>query len=250
MSNGLAKLQGPWTLTTLHIDGREFPASGRIEIDGHRFKSIGMGAEYSGNVELDDTKKPARFDLVFTEGPEAGNRNLGIYQLNGDSWKLCLNTTGKSRPRAFAATPGSGNALEIFTRGSVAPDTPGEPLAAEGENELVGEWEMQAAFQEGHSLDAAMVKTGHRVTSATHTTTYFGKQVFMKAAYTTDASRNPKTIDLVLASGKTQLGIYEVQGDIMKICFTKPGCPRPTDFQSNPGDRRTSAVWKRAPALS
>jgi uncharacterized protein (TIGR03067 family) len=251
MPNGLAKLQGAWTLTTLHMDGREFPASGRIEIAGDRFKSIGMGAEYAGNVELDDTKKPARFDLVFTEGPEAGNRNLGIYQVNGDSWKLCLNTTGKSRPRSFAANPGSGNALEIFTRGSATADTPDEPLAAEGEGELVGEWEMQAAFQEGNSLDASMVKTGRRVTSATHTTTYFGKQVFHKAAYTTDPSRNPKTIDLVLASGKTQLGIYDVQGDIMKICFTAPGCPRPTDFESNPGDHRTSAVWKRrAPALS
>jgi uncharacterized protein (TIGR03067 family) len=244
MPNGLAKLQGAWTLTTLHMDGREFPASGRIEIAGDRFKSIGMGAEYAGNVELDDTKKPARFDLVFTEGPEAGNRNLGIYQVNGDSWKLCLNTTGKSRPRSFAANPGSGNALEIFTRGSATADTPDEPLAAEGEGELVGEWEMQAAFQEGNSLDASMVKTGRRVTSATHTTTYFGKQVFLNAAYTIDTTTRPKTIDLD-NRGKKQLGIFEVEGDTMKICFAAPARPRPTDFESRSGDGNTAALWKK-----
>ena len=84
MPNDLAKLQGAWTLATLHMDGRDFPATGGIEIDGDRFKSIGMGAEYSGKVELDETRKPRRFDLVFTEGPEAGNRNLGIYRLIGD----------------------------------------------------------------------------------------------------------------------------------------------------------------------
>ena len=242
MPNDLAKLQGAWTLTALRMDGRDMPASGGIEIDGDRFQSLGMGAEYSGTVEIDETKKPARFDLIFTAGPEAGNRNLGIYRLNGDSWTLCLNMTGQSRPRTFSAAPGSGNALEVFTRGAVAAE-PDEPHAAVGEGELVGEWEMQAAFQSGQPLDASMVKTGRRVTSATHTTTYFGKQVFMKATYTTDPSQSPKTIDLVLGSGKTQLGIYDIEGDIMKICFTPPGHPRPTSFDSS--GSRIYAIWKR-----
>ena len=245
MPNDLAKLQGAWTLTTLHMDGRDFPATGGIEIQGDHFKSVGMGAPYSGVVELDETRKPRRFDLVFTEGPEAGNRNLGIYQLNGDSWKLCLNTSGKSRPRSFAADAGSGNALEVFRRESVAADPPYEPIAIEVEGELIGEWEMRAGFQNGHSLDPEMVETGRRVISATRTTTYFGDEIYMQATYTTDPWQTPKTIDIVLNSGRTQLGIYDVQGDIMKICFTTPGHPRPTDFESKPGDHRTSAVWKR-----
>jgi hypothetical protein len=33
-----------------------------------------------------------------------------------DSWTLCLNLTGKSRPLAFAANPGSGKTLEVLTR--------------------------------------------------------------------------------------------------------------------------------------
>ena len=225
---------------------RHGPAGGGIEIDGDRFQSIGMGAEYSGKVEIDDTAKPKHFDLVFTNGPEAGNRNRGIYQLKGKTWKLCLDTTGRSRPSEFRTVPGSGLALEVFTRGAALQDEPDPVAVPTGDDtggELAGEWQLVAAFQEGQALDASMVKTGRRVTTATQTTTYFGKQVYMKATYTTDATQTPKTIDLV-SNGKTQLGIYEVAGDTMKICFSRTGLPRPTDYETRAGDGRTSAVWK------
>jgi uncharacterized protein (TIGR03067 family) len=257
MPDDLAILQGVWTLQSIELDGQAMPPAGGIEIRGNRFRSIGMGAEYSGTVELDEAAKPKRFDLIFSAGPEAGNRNRGIYSLAGDTWKLCLNMTGKSRPRAFAARPGSGNALEVFIRGAVAAlsasstshgtatarqrttvhESPPDPA-------LIGEWDMLSAAQSGHSLDAAMVKTGWRATTAAHTTTYFGNQVFRSADYTADPTQTPKTIDLH-SKGKTELGIYEVVGDTMRVCFAAPGMPRPTDYETHPGDGRTFAAWKR-----
>jgi uncharacterized protein (TIGR03067 family) len=247
MSDDLENLQGAWTLASLELEGNPMPAAGGIRIHGDRFEAIGMGADYAGRVEIDAGKRPKRFDLVFTKGPEEGNRNRGIYRLDGDEWTICLNMSGKARPSAFATSAGSGNALEVFTRGATAPLTAGaeeSAIAPAGEGELVGEWEMVAAWQEGYALDERMVKTGRRVTSATHTATWFGKQKYMEAAYTTDATGTPKTIDLA-SKGKTQLGIYEVEGDTMKICFAAPGRPRPTDFEARTGDGRTSAVWKR-----
>jgi uncharacterized protein (TIGR03067 family) len=243
MPKDRAKLQGSWTLSTLEVNGAPATPAGGIHIDGDRFHVVGMGADYAGTIELNETAKPKHLDLVFTEGPESGNRNRGIYELKTGALRICLNMKGDARPAAFTTTPGSGNALEIFVRGDA---TIHENVVAEasGEGELVGEWQMVNAWQEGHALDPRMVKTGRRVTTATHTTTYFGKQVFLNAAYTIDATAHPKTIDLD-NRGKKQLGIYEVAGDTMKICFGAPGRPRPTDFESRAGDGNTSALWKK-----
>src|SRR5690242_16554478 len=106
MPNDLSALQGSWALRSLELNGQQMPPMGGIEIAGDRFTVVGMGHEYGGKLEIDSTAKPKRFDLVFTEGPEAGNRNLGIYELKGDTWKICLNMTGKTRPRSFATRPG------------------------------------------------------------------------------------------------------------------------------------------------
>jgi uncharacterized protein (TIGR03067 family) len=243
MPKDRAKLQGSWSLSTLEVNGAHATPAGGIVIEGDRFHVIGMGAEYAATIEIDDTTKPKHLDLVFTEGPEAGNRNRGIYELKSDTLRICLNMKGNARPAAFTTSPGSGNALEVFRRGE---PTVHENVVTEasGEGELVGEWQMVNAWQEGHALDERMVKTGRRVTTATHTTTYFGKQVFLNAAYTIDSTIRPKTIDLD-NRGKKQLGIFEVDGDTMKICFAAPGRPRPTDFESRSGDGNTAALWKK-----
>ena len=129
MAKDFAKLQGEWTLTSLEMDGEDAPVSGGIAIDGDRFRAIGMGADYSGTVELDEAAKPRHIDLIFTDGPEAGNLNRGIYELSGDTLRLCLNMAGKARPRSFSTKPGSGNALEVFRRGAIDA-TPSEPKAS------------------------------------------------------------------------------------------------------------------------
>ncbi len=81
-----------------------------------------------------------------------------------------------------------------------------------------------------------------------------GGQVFLKAKITLDPSKKPKTIDYRMlegfTKGKTQLGIYELDGDTFRSCFSAPGDPRPTDFTTKAGDRRTLSVWKRVKATT
>ena len=46
-------------------------------------------------------------------------------------------------------------------------------------------------------------------------------------------------------AGKTQLGIYELEGDKVKYCFAIPGRERPADFATKFNDGRTLSVWQR-----
>jgi uncharacterized protein (TIGR03067 family) len=71
---------------------------------------------YRGTFKLDLSKKPKEIDVVFTEGPEKGKTSLGIYELEGDVYKVCIGLTGKKRPTEFISKPGSGHVLEVLKR--------------------------------------------------------------------------------------------------------------------------------------
>src|SRR5262249_49520732 len=73
-------------------------------------------ASYRGHFDIDPKNSPKTIDIHFTEGPEQGNTALGIYEIKGDEFKLCLTVTAKNRPTEFAAPPNSGLGLEVLKR--------------------------------------------------------------------------------------------------------------------------------------
>ncbi len=268
MSTDLDKLQGTWTVTSFEIDAQELSSPALdgsfITIKKTAFKSAGMGSTYEGTIEIDDTKKPKIFDLLFKAGPEKGNRNLGIYKLDGDQWTICLATRGDKRPRKFATEPGSGIALETLKRGPASksktapkskPAVKKSTQLAEGEaasgapTELEGDWAMISAVFNGAPLEKSMVTWCKRSTKGDITTVTAGTQVMLKASFTLDGSSSPKRIDYRnlagVSKGKTQAGIYELPGDDLRICMAAPGSPRPTAFESKRGDGRSFTTWLR-----
>jgi uncharacterized protein (TIGR03067 family) len=114
--------------------------------------------------------------------------------------------------------------------------------------QLQGEWTMVSGSADGQPMPDRMLKQMKRICKGDETTTTMAGQTYMKAKITIDPSRKPKAIDYQMldgfTKGKTQLGIYEVDGDTFKSCFGKPGAERPSDFTSKPADGRLS-VWKR-----
>ncbi len=111
------KLQGTWKVVSLEIDGQPMPAGdAQVVVSGREFTTTGMGATYHGTMRVDTAVVPHALDMVFTAGPEKGNTNRGIFEVDGDAWKLCLNMAGGARPSEFATKPGSGLALEILRR--------------------------------------------------------------------------------------------------------------------------------------
>jgi uncharacterized protein (TIGR03067 family) len=265
MPKDLDLLQGSWSVTALEADGEKMPpemlAGACIAIQGDRFTSNGMGFVYEGRLQLDQSGSPRRIDMKFDAGPEKGNTNLGIYELAGDSWKICLATRGAVRPAAFASPPDSGFALETLVRREVAADAKPRPRASKAKKaapaapagpatEFEGEWSLVSAVMDGKPMDQSMVKWVKRISQGNQTTVLAGPQTMLKVEFTHDPSQSPKTIEyLNLAGankGKTQSGIYEFDGGLLKFCLGAPGAPRPARFQSDPGDGRTLTIWKKA----
>jgi len=133
---------------------------------------------------------------------------------------------------------------------SISAAEPGASEAAKKDLALLqGEWSMVSGSADGQAMPEDMRKQMKRVCKGDEATTTMGDRIFLKAKISLDPLKNPKTINYRMiegaTKGKTQLGIYEVNGDIFKACFAKPGAERPADFSSKPGDGRTLSVWKR-----
>jgi uncharacterized protein (TIGR03067 family) len=259
MSSDLELLQGTWNVTALEMDGQTMPsavlANARIVIEGNRFTSIGVGAEYQGTLTLDASASPRRLDLKFETGPEKGNTNLGIYEIDGDTWKLCLATRGNVRPAEFASKPGSGVAVETLERAGTAARSrkahaSAKTGAASPGTEFEGEWLMVSCTIDGQPMHESLVKWVKRVTQGNRSTVYAGPQVMLRVEFTSDDSTRPPHIEYVNLvgsnRGKAQLGIYEFAGGMLKICVGPPEAARPAEFRSVAGDGRTLSVWKRA----
>ena len=115
--------------------------------------------------------------------------------------------------------------------------------------QLQGEWSMVSGSADGEPMPEPMRKTMKRICKGEEVSVTMGGQVFLKAKITLDPSKNPKTIDYQMTEGftkgKTQLGIYELDGDTFKSCFSAVGAERPKDFTTKAGDGRTVSVWNK-----
>lgn len=94
----------------------EVPGSLKHTFNGGRLivESVNPG-RFSGEMtyKLDPTKDPKAIDLTHTLGKEQGKVRLGIYLLDGDDLKMCVDD---ERPTEFATRPESGRALIVLKR--------------------------------------------------------------------------------------------------------------------------------------
>ena len=239
----LEKLQGTWQVIAFAMDGQSIPpGSARIVIEGNNFTSLSMGAQYEGTMVVDSTSTPKTFDVKFHKGPHTGETSLGIYELDGDTWRICIGLAGVKRPTRFAAEPGTGHALETLTRGVAGAAPPPAEAAGEPVAELEGEWFMLACFQDGKPMDGKICAGARRVFHGDQTTMFVFDQVYMRSRFVVNLAAAPSAIDYLDTS---QLGIYAVDGERLRTSFAAARQPRPGDFTATVGDGRTVSEWSR-----
>ena len=269
----LRALEGEWRFTGLDIEGTPMPSSAlshsRILIDGDRFRSESPEATYDGVFTIDAGASPARIDIAFVEGPEAGNTSYGLFALDGDSLTFCLGLVGASRPSSFAPRRGSGHALSRLRRVSASrPDgvsggTP-QPPAPQGERadpasfdvpmtpllrRLEGEWAAVELVMNGKPMPPEWLSWGSRTATGNEVEVVFGGQTMVHARVRIDERATPLAVDYLSLKGKTgtvTFGIMEWIGDEVRFLMAGPGEPRPGGF-GEAGTRGTLSRWRRKP---
>src|SRR5262245_22310591 len=125
----LKKFQGTWTFESVEVGGKEVPADTfkgiTVTFAGDKY-TVKKGDEViqAATQKLDPSKSPKTLDVTVAEGPNKGIVILGIYEISGDTLKVCFDPEGKQRPTQVKGASGS-QTLVVHKR--VKPDLPKKP---------------------------------------------------------------------------------------------------------------------------
>jgi uncharacterized protein (TIGR03067 family) len=115
------KFQGTWTFESSETGGKKLPArelKGLIltfEGDKHTVKK-GDKVIQVGTQKLDPSRSPKTIDVTIAEGPNKGAVMLGIYEISGDTLKVCFDPEGKKRPTELKSASGSQIFVNVHKR--------------------------------------------------------------------------------------------------------------------------------------
>jgi uncharacterized protein (TIGR03067 family) len=115
-------LAGTWQAVSYELDGKKAPAEDLqdvqlvIDADGKAIARKAGQAFIGGTTEIDPTRTPRAIDIAYTVGEIKGQTALGIYEVKGDTLRICRSNPGKDRPTEFSSKPGSGHTLMSYRR--------------------------------------------------------------------------------------------------------------------------------------
>ena len=122
----LDKLSGTWVTVSLVNDGKTLvdektppkeASATKLVYDGNKWMiKVENKTVATGVFKIDPTRKPKQIDILDESGAKNEKTKLGIYELDGDTYKYCLAQASKPRPTEFASKAGSGNSLGIMKR--------------------------------------------------------------------------------------------------------------------------------------
>jgi uncharacterized protein (TIGR03067 family) len=138
--------------------------------------------------------------------------------------------------------------LAIGVAGTIAGVLAGarpEEKAKSDKDDIQGTWVFVSAEEGGKAVPEDELKKFEMV-FASDKVKFPIKQEVKELGYKLDPARKPKQIDIAFGETETAEGIYELDGDKLKVCLTKPGHgDRPTKFDSTEGRESVLLVLKR-----
>jgi uncharacterized protein (TIGR03067 family) len=113
-------MNGTWLPVTAELGGKMFPDEVRKSIklvikDSKYTVTVGKGVD-QGDLKLHPEAKPKKMDITGTEGPNKGKTIPAIYELDGDTLRICYDLSGKAHPTEFKTTEASKLYLVTYKR--------------------------------------------------------------------------------------------------------------------------------------
>ena len=112
---------------------------------------------------------------------------------------------------------------------------------------LQGTWKFTAQVMDGKERPADELKDLKITFAGDKFTVREGDKVVQAGTHKFNVAKKPIQVDAQITEGEgkgsTMLGIYEMKGDMVKVCFDPQGKERPTSFTAKEG--QFSAVIQR-----
>ena len=123
LGNTVESLEGTWELTGVVDNGTIAPADAikgaKVVFSKELMTLISPDGEDKTEytIKLEPKKSPKAIDITPMEGTFKGQTGPGIYELDGDTLRLCQpHRPSNSRPTKFAAPEGSGLHLMVLKK--------------------------------------------------------------------------------------------------------------------------------------
>lgn len=200
----LAPFQGSWQIESVEengkkVDAEEFKGRTLVFASDHVLVRGPGKFMQMAVLKLGFAKKPKTINVTIVQGEDRGTTMLGIYTIEADTLKLCLDPDGEERPKVFAAPADSKRKLMICKRSR-----------AKDELDLAGTYRSVSTALDGqeHVADAVIERWGEGY-----------------------------TIQYKVNGIPTYVGVGLCKGNAMSMYWTNQGQPGLTVYQIEAGPR-------------
>lgn len=200
----LQRIQGAWQVVSQEENGAKAAADSlrdRIIFFGGDAFLVKQGHNLlqMGTQKLDPSKSPKTINVMVTQGDRRGDVWLGIYELQGDTLKVCFDPDAQKRPTEFKSERGSGLVLVVYKR---------QGAVGDAEPDITGEYVSQSTEIDGskHTTDVEIERRGDA-----YLLTYKKNNV---VAYVGMGIRREDALSVCWATqGQAGIAVYQIEKD-------------------------------------
>lgn len=120
-STDVKALQGSWVPTKAELGAQPLPAEVlkkiTLTLTNHDYEVTITGEQSDyGTWSIDTSSKPKGMTIVGTKGPNTGKTFPCIYEVKGDTLRVCYDLSGAKRPTEFKTAAGTKLYLVTYNR--------------------------------------------------------------------------------------------------------------------------------------